>query len=182
MVLRLLLNFVYLSFSHASPNASDFSFVQEAVQDFCLNCNNGGASTGSIIEEVSHWLRPALQTSVQPCTEDRVEEGKLLPVMPMQNKCTQKWHRWGKITVCFKARKTVTRNCLQRITLISPARHYFLHSAQLADIIPWLFKAHTILGQQVKKQTSKRAADTSFFSCQFRVIQNSGGNGASGFC
>lgn len=71
MVLRLLLNFVYLSFSHAPPNATDFSFIQEGAQDFCLNCNNGGATTGSIIEKISHWLHPAPQASVQPSTEEQ---------------------------------------------------------------------------------------------------------------
>lgn len=143
--------------------------------------NIGGATTGSFHKEVSRWLHPAPPASVQPVTDEWVEDGELLPVMPMQNKCTQKWHRWRKITVCFKARKTVTKNCLQRIMQFSSARHYFLHSAQLADIIPSLFKAHRFLGQQVRKQTSKRAADTSFFCCQFRDIQNTGGKGASGF-
>lgn len=76
----------------------------------------------------------------------------------------------------FKARKTGTKNCNQRIKLISSASDSFLDSAQLADIIPPVFKTHIFLGQKErKKKPSKRAPGISFFCCQFRGTQSFGG-------
>lgn len=71
-----------------------------------------------------------------------------MPVVTMQNKCTQKWHKWWKTIVCFKARKTVTKNCHQRITLTYVASDYFLYSAQLADTV---FEKNFRPGNEEKK-------------------------------
>lgn len=121
----------------------------------------------SVVSGVSHWNHPVCQGSVQRDTEVGTTHvlWQYLPVVTMQNKCTRKWHKKRKTIVCFKARKTVTKNCLQRIMLISSASDYSLYSAQLTDIIPPVFKTHIFLGQEIrKKKTSKRVTDISFFS------------------
>lgn len=139
----------------------------------------------SVVSEVSHWNHPVCQGSVQ-CDTEVVTTHVLwqyLPIVTMQNKCTQKWHKKRKTIVCFKARKTVTKSCLQRIMLISSASDYFLYSAQLTDIIPPVFKTHIFLGQEIrKKKQAKELLTSHFFCCQFGDTQNSVGKGASGFC
>lgn len=127
--------------------------------------------SGRFHQGVSRWFQ-AKQAPGQPRRRGR--GGELLPAVLMQNKYTKKWHMQRKITVCFKARKIVVKAYLQRNTWISLTRHYFLCSAQLAGIILCFLKAHRFLGQWVRKQTCKRASDTSFFCCQLRDIQNQG--------
>lgn len=76
----------------------------------------------------------------------------------MQNKCTKKWHNWRRTIVCLKARKTVTKNCYQRLTLFFQQVTIFLLCPVGRYYSP-IFKIQIFLGHKVRKKKKIQAKE-----------------------